>query len=124
MSVRRSRAGFKVVTLTVNAASTAYIPDADIPRVGAAIFCDDGNTGAGMLMWYRLGTFNNANGPSGLTGTSGRYEYRGATLSGGTGGDFSWFIEGNSAGHRLGVKANAGYGRTFTLFIFGPTTAL
>ena len=108
-------AGFKIISFTVGQATTAYIPDADVPRLGAAIFVDDGNSGAGILMWYRQGTFNALEG---VATSSHGYEFRHLTLSGGSVG-FSWFIENNNTGGRIGCKNNnASYGRTFRIIVF------
>lgn len=110
--------GFKLYTFTVGSGATAYIPDADIPRGGSAIITDSpgGNSGAAIIQWYRHGTFNSINGVA--TGNHG-YEFRNTTYSGGNTG-FSFFIENNDAGGRLGCKNNNGsYGRDFILFIIG-----
>jgi hypothetical protein len=107
---------YRISSLTVGASSTAFIADADVGRTGSAFFDDTGgNSGAGMMQWYRAGTFNSLQGVA----TSGHgYEFRGSTYSGGSVG-FSFFIENNTAGGRLGVKNNnAGFGRTFTFRIF------
>jgi hypothetical protein len=103
------------ISLVVNVSSTAYIPDADVPRVGAAYFRDNGNSGAGIVQWYRNGTYNSLNG---VAVSNHGYEFRNTNYSGGTNG-FSWFIENNTAGGRIGCKNNnSGFGRTFLLCLF------
>jgi len=107
------------VTFSVGAGATAYIPDADIPRGGSALISDSpsGNSGSALIQWYRHGTFNSLNGVA--TGNHG-YEFRNTTYSGGSTG-FSFFIENNTAGGRLGCKNNNGiFGRDFILYIFTP----
>ena len=106
----------RIANLTVGASATAFMPDADIPRNGTSYFEDGGgNSGAGFMQWYRSGTFNSLQGVA----TSGNgYQFQGATYSGG-GTGFSFFIENNVAGGRLGVKNNnGGFGRTFVFRIW------
>lgn len=88
-----------------------YVPDADIPRGGAALMSDDGNSGVAIMHWYRSGSFNTVNG----TGV-GPIEFRGTTYSAGT-ADWSFFIENNNAGARLAVQSNQGFDRTWRLLI-------
>lgn len=112
----------RIVSLVVGASATAYFADADIPRVGVGMVYDqDGNSGAALIQWYRSGTFNSLQG----IGTSNHgYQFRSTTLSGGTTG-FSFFIEGNAAGDRLGIKNNnASFGRTFRLWVYDDPTSM
>lgn len=103
-----------VVLLSVGASATVYIPDADIPRNGQAFFTDGANSGAGIMQWYRHGSFNSMNG----VGTSNHnMQFQNTTYSGG-GTGFSWFIESNSAGARIGCKNNNGFGRDFVLTLY------
>lgn len=106
---------YGAVEITATTGSTVYFADADLPRIGAALFTDDGDTGAGIVSWFRDGTYNRC---WGIGVNSGLYEFRGTTFSGGSGG-FSWFVESNSTGARVGIKNNAGYQRTFYLMLFG-----
>jgi len=105
---------FKAVTVAVTNGSTVYFADADLPATGHALLHDNGDTGAGIVSFYRAGTFNVIKG---ITNNAGAYEFRGTTFSAGA-GSFSFFIESNSAGARIGVKNNAGYDRSFTLVTF------
>lgn len=103
-----------ISTGSVAPGATVYIPDASIPRRGSALFSDDGNSGAGMLQWYREGSFNSLQGMA----TSGHgYQFRGSTYSAGTSG-FSFFIENNLAGGRIGIKNNFSFARTFKLWVW------
>ena len=93
--------------------ATVAVPDADIPRIGGALFDDGGDTGVGVIHWYRQGTYNRVTGdrcplePLGLP--------RGHLL----GVDpFSFYIEGSTAGARLVIRNSAGYGRVMRLWVF------
>ncbi len=92
------------------------VPDATYSRDAGALVRDDGNSDVGMIQWYRLGTYNLVYG-AGLGAASGNWEFRGTTFSAGA-GDFSWFMEGNSAGHRLAVKNDIGFTRGFYVWPF------
>ena len=100
----------------VTTGTTHHIADADISRNDGAIIKDDGNSGIAIAHWYRLGTYNLVYG-AGLGAASGNWEFRGTTFSAGA-GDFSWFVEGNSAGHRLAVKNDIGFTRGFYVWPF------
>ncbi len=103
--------------LTVGAGATAFWADGVIPRLGSGIIADiDGNAFCALVQWYRAGSFNSVNG---VTVGNQSNQFQNNTYSaGGTG--FSFFIESNSAGGRLGVKNNNGFGRDLTIRITHP----
>lgn len=103
----------KLLTYASTAGSNVYIPDADLPRIGSALYTDGANSGSGIINWYRQGTYNSVNGTQ--TGTI--MEFRGTTLSEGT-GSFSFWIENNNAGARLVISNNVGYQRTFSFWVW------
>lgn len=108
LGVRR----WTVLDVLVPANAYQYIADASITRQGGALLVDDGNSGVGLMHWYRHGSFNVVSG----VGTS-NLEWRGTTYSSGA-GNWSWFVENNNTGARLACKSNQGFDRTWKLFIF------
>ena len=93
--------------------TTVAVPDADIPRIGGALFDDGGDTGVGIIHWYRNGTYNRV---TGVDAASSPWVFREATYS--ASDPFSFYIEGNTAGARLMLRNSAGYGRTVSLWVF------
>lgn len=103
------------IDFTLGAGATKIFSDTEISRIGAAfVFATDGNEGGCFVQFYRAGTFNTVVGTS-LGGSS--YGFRGTTFSAGATG-FSFFLEGNSAGHRLELKNTAAFSRTFRFWEF------
>lgn len=111
--------GFKTIVtyeITLASGATVFVPDADIPRNGGCIAVSNGNNGMAMFAWYRSGSFNVINGQQ-IGTASHSWEARTTNFSAGAAG-FSYFLENNLAGARLGVKNNAGFATSHRLLIF------
>jgi hypothetical protein len=93
--------------------TTVAIPDADIPRVGGALFDDGGDTGVGIIHWYRQGTYNRV---TGVDAASSPWVFRENNFS--ASDPFSFYIEHNSAGARLMLRNSAGYPRAVKFWVF------
>lgn len=102
------------VVVTLTAGSTAFLTDANIGQIGTALFASNGNNGGCLTSWYRNGTFN---GVQGISWNSPAWEFRGSTFSAGA-GFFSFYIESNLAGARLGIKNNAGFTTSIRGLVF------
>lgn len=105
-----------ITTLDVSlpAGGTTFIPNTAIGGIGTGIFASNGNNGGAMVSWYRNGSFN---GVLGTSWNSPAWEFRGSTFSAGA-GFFSFFIESNLSGARLGIKNNAGFTTSVRALIF------
>lgn len=102
------------VVVTLTAGSTAFLTDANIGQIGTALFASNGNNGGCLTSWYRNGTFN---GVQGISWNSPAWEFRGSTFSAGA-GFFSFYIESNLVGARLGIKNNAGFTTSIRGLVF------
>lgn len=107
----------KIVTVATTNGATVFIPDVDITRTAMALIGTDGNDGAGLMGWYRHGSFNYVQG----LWAGSQVGFQGSTFSAGA-NSWSWFIESNVAGARLAVKNNAGFSRAFRLLVLEGAT--
>lgn len=117
LKVRALGGGSPPSTLNVQAAyiyctsgATTYIADADCPNMGSCWITDYGNSGGALFHFYRLGTYNTIVGYA----YTGSFEFRGTTFSAGA-GTFSFFLESNLSGARIGILNNAGFDRDFKM---------
>ena len=77
-------------TVVTTGSGGVAIPDAAIPRTGAAIWTDGADTGVGVMQWYRSGTYNRVTGVS--KAAVNPWVYREASFS--ASGSFCFYIEG------------------------------